>query len=730
MKLFLLSVFVFIIGVQAQNDPKFNLDFEKVSDPEALPDNWIRWGNYEISVDDRVKYSGKYSAEISSEKGGSFGSIAYGIPANYEGNYLQLEGYMKTENVEGSAGLLIRVDDASGKTLSFKDMSVYKIGGTTIWKKYKVLVPFSSEAHMIYVGGILQGKGMAWFDNFTLKVGRKDIQNLKETLPEYLPADLDSSYTDHSNFQLENLSAIQEKNLYKLAKVWGFLKYYHPEIAKGHFNWDYELFRILPETNSKDFDAVLAACIEELGPVEGGKSEKPDPKDFEQSVDLGWLEDEQFLSAPLSAALLNVLTADREKENYYIGLQAGVKNPDFKNEKAYENMTYDDTGMKLLALFKYWNMIEYYFPYKYLIDEDWDEVLKEYIPKMIKSQTEKEYKLDMLQLIGEINDSHGIILGGAEVLDHFFGKRIAPIRIRFIEEQPVVDFTDDSIENIQKGAVITAINGRPVAEIIAKNLDYYPASNYPTKLRNMAEKLLRTNDDSLQISFQDDQETFARTVKTLKSWNWWTLDEEIPSHKMLSENIGYIYPQSLKKDEIHDIMKAYMDTDGIVLDLRCYPADFIVFKMGDHVIPKPTEFVKFTKTSMENPGFYDFQDGPKNGNRLKQTYDGKIVILINEMTQSQAEYTAMALRIAPRAMVVGSTTAGADGNVSRIILPGGINTMISGIGVYYPDGTETQRVGIVPDIELEPTIKGFRNGQDELLNKAIQLIESDNSLAK
>ena len=51
--------------------------------------------------------------------------------------------------------------------------------------------------------------------------------------------------------------------------------------------------------------------------------------------------------------------------------------------------------------------------------------------------------------------------------------------------------------------------------------------------------------------------------------------------------------------------------------------------------------------------------------------------------------------------------------------------MISGIGVYYPDGTKTQRVGIVPDIEVKPTISGIRNGKDELLEKAIELIHSN-----
>ena len=83
----------------------------------------------------------------------------------------------------------------------------------------------------------------------------------------------------------------------------------------------------------------------------------------------------------------------------------------------------------------------------------------------------------------------------------------------------------------------------------------------------------------------------------------------------------------------------------------------------------------------------------------------------------------MAFRARANTTIIGSTTAGADGNVSRIALPGGLSTMISGIGVFYPDGTETQRIGIVPDIEVKPTIEGIRNGKDELLEKAIELIK-------
>ena len=106
-------------------------------------------------------------------------------------------------------------------------------------------------------------------------------------------------------------------------------------------------------------------------------------------------------------------------------------------------------------------------------------------------------------------------------------------------------------------------------------------------------------------------------------------------------------------------------------------------------------------------------------------YEGRIAILVDEVSVSQAEYTAMAFRAAPGALVIGSTTAGADGNVSPIPLPGGDRSMISGIGVFYPDKTPTQRVGIVPDVAVRPTIAGIREGRDEVLEAALRQILGD-----
>jgi C-terminal processing protease CtpA/Prc len=147
-----------------------------------------------------------------------------------------------------------------------------------------------------------------------------------------------------------------------------------------------------------------------------------------------------------------------------------------------------------------------------------------------------------------------------------------------------------------------------------------------------------------------------------------------------------------------------------------------VFALGSHFIERPTAFARFTAGDPANPGAFHWQGPPLTLEPAAPRYTGKIVILIDEVSQSQAEYTTMAFRAAPNATVVGSTTAGADGNVSGIPLPGGVRSMISGIGVFDPDRKPTQRVGIIADVEARPTVQGIRSGRDEVLEVALRHI--------
>src|SRR5690606_38807664 len=255
---------------------------------------------------------------------------------------------------------------------------------------------------------------------------------------------------------------------------------------------------------------------------------------------------------------------------------------------------------------------------------------------------------------------------------------------------------------------------------------YYPASNEPTRLRDISADILRSNSDNMEIEFVSENSiTQKKTLKlypkdSLDIYRWYRKSDD-KSFKMLDNNIGYITLQTIKEEDIAQIKDEFKNTKGIIIDIRNYPSTFVPFSLGSYFVSSSTPFVKFTNGNVDNPGEFTFTSNleiPSQG----KTYKGKLVVLVNELSQSQAEYTSMAFRAGDNTKIIGSTTAGADGNVSAIMLPGGLRTMISGIGVNYPNGEETQRVGIIPDIEFKPTIEGIRNGNDELIEKAIEII--------
>ena len=87
-------------------------------------------------------------------------------------------------------------------------------------------------------------------------------------------------------------------------------------------------------------------------------------------------------------------------------------------------MIYPSTPFRLLALFRYWNIINYFYPSKYLIGENWNGVLKGMIPVFINADDTLSYNLAILQLSAKINDSHVFFF--TPQLFKYFGHNFTP----------------------------------------------------------------------------------------------------------------------------------------------------------------------------------------------------------------------------------------------------------------------------------------------------------------
>lgn len=175
----------------AQN--KYNLDFDDFdSENQVIPNGWFKWGDFKNVKGEKLDADNSVG-KVSSDNKGKFGCITYMIPANYVGDTIRLSGRIKYEKVKGYVGLLMNIIGGSNsESLAFENMYQHKIKGTSDWKEYAIKLPYPSRADTIFVGGLLSGKGTAWFDNFKIEIDGKDIQTLKET-PKVTLDNFDSS---------------------------------------------------------------------------------------------------------------------------------------------------------------------------------------------------------------------------------------------------------------------------------------------------------------------------------------------------------------------------------------------------------------------------------------------------------------------------------------------------------------------------------------------------------
>lgn len=527
----------------------------------------------------------------------------------------------------------------------------------------------------------------------------------------------------------EKLTEIEKLKI--TAKVWGFLKYYHPIVAKGIFNWDEQLFNILQKVENANSQTELSNIyldwISSLGNIQECKKcdRNINNKHFNRNFDLSWINNNTVFTPELSEKLKFIEKNRHQGESHYVEYEKKmVGNLKFINEKLYQNFDWQNKNLRLLTLFRYWNIIEYFFPYKYQIDKNWDIILNQMIPKFLNPTSEIEYHLAMLELVVSIDDSHAGFVSNET--NKYFGNFWIPANFKLIDGKAVItDFYNDSLakaNDIRIGDIILKIDNQDVESILNQNLKYINGSNLPRKKLNAYNKIFNGSSNLVEIEYIRNNQIHHKSIKRyeFKDFNF-KRQNEINKFKILEGNIGYVNLGILEINDVSEMFQSLKNTKGIIFDLRNYPKG-TGCAISNYITSKHIDFYKVIIPDLNYPGKFIWRNGTKCGKKGELIYKGKVILLVNEVSQSHAEFTAMTLQIGDNVTTIGSQTSGADGNVNKFELVGGYDTMITGIGIFYPDETETQRNGIKIDIEVKPTIQGIIEGKDELLLKAIEHI--------
>lgn len=527
------------------------------------------------------------------------------------------------------------------------------------------------------------------------------------------------------------------QKIFYTCKVWGLVKYYHSEVSTCQVNWDSVLVANLSAIRSSitwnDFNSALDTMLLAAGPMDIAITPPPPvlPPDQRRNLNFAWTNDTNLYS-DVQIILDTIINNFRPHLSCWVNYSTPSSNYGWFNFQADTLMypfntaiTFPNEDQRTLILFKYWNIINYFNPYNYVLDVPWDSTLMNNGMLVVNATSADSLYHGIDIMSAALNDVHA---EGLTYSSNVSSGYYSPLVIlKYVEGKYVA--AKSNISGIAKGDEITAIDGMTTAQWEDSLRPVISAGDSSVFRREMCDRMLRGQMSAPITINSIDSFGAPQTINSTHgfymygSWFDYHFNDTLWNKKWRSWDcgIGYVNMGNLLQSDITGMYNVMQSKDAIIFDIRNYP-NGTAFGITDLMYPQPLPFAHDLVPDPSYPGtyswYYDYQGVSNNPN----AYQGQVIILVNEETQSHAEYSCMMLEQIPNAIVVGSQTAGADGNVSYFQISNDIQTGFTTLGIFYPNGDSTQRIGIVPDSLVQRTQNGIRYGRDEELEKALDIL--------
>lgn len=526
--------------------------------------------------------------------------------------------------------------------------------------------------------------------------------------------------------------------LYHLCKTWGYFKYFNQH--KCEVKWDTLLNTTIKEVllanSNAEFNDALMSMFNKVG-----NNSLPSPiyaePDTNINMDISWLDDPVFSQQvrdyldtfsryiyPDTSTCLITLN-DYQTPCYYGYI-------DFRNDPLSMPIDFTNEANRLTTMFYYWNVINYFFPYRDIADISWDSTLVDFIPLMRSVISSNDFHIMFLKLKTRISDTHGNYSKSNYLINYFWGGTFLPeIYFTRVDNLCVVTRVQN-IPNVSPGDILTHLKGIPILEIEDSLALYIPASTPAALYRDMYYQMMfgGSNIPIALTMLDSNNNTYSvdatRSMNYYK-WRSWKSNPGLTSSYFITTcGYGYVNLKMLKPAQVPSMYNDLKDAPTIIFDLR-NGAGVDLVDIAKLLFPEPITSAIWYDPALMNPdsanhyylpGWY-YQGNDYNNFTMwsnPDAYSGNVYILVNEETQSYAEYDCQYFSYHPNSRVFGTQTAGADGGYSELFLPDGLYACFTSYGWYYADGYQQQRNGVKIHAIISPTVTGIRQGRDEILD--------------
>lgn len=410
---------------------------------------------------------------------------------------------------------------------------------------------------------------------------------------------------------------------------------------------------------------------------------------------------------------------------------------------AMDNQNYPTMAVRLLAGFRLWSAMRWRHANRDLYDEELDAVLLRVIPKLEAARNEQQYAIAIGDLATALDDAAATLRGPS--VQTWLGTSTAPFRVRYVEGRALItDLVRDSATTalgLTVGTEIVAADGYPLAAWMSEHRRIGAASNEWTRNRNQM-RVMPLGPEGPALFKVRDAAGKERSISIPRRESYAALlprverPDATPARR-LDGNVGYIDIERTSGRSLDSALAVFKDTRALIIDLRTdsvAPSTAGALTGALATQPRYVEFrevSRYTSTSCDMSALRSVAQTCPDERTQRPVwattdttghYRGRVLVLIDERTQSAAERLALALEAATSVTFVGSSSAGAPSPATPLELPGSLTVGIPLVEVRRGDGSQIQRVGITPNVDARTTAKGVRNRQDEVLDRAQQWI--------
>jgi C-terminal processing protease CtpA/Prc len=667
-----------------------------------------------------------------------FGNLSQSVPAGgYNLRHIRLRSAIRVEGAQTRAQMWLRLDRADHSMAFLENMNSRPVTSSE-WKTYDIETSVGDDVSSMVFGVILFGPGTAWVDDVSLSI-------------------LDEVHKD----KLEPARPLTEQgltNLTAFTRLYGYVRHFHPSDQAARTDW--EAFAI-DGVRQVEGAASNAELIERLGKlfhpiapsVEVFAVGKRPPAMATQTGTEIVRYQQNGVGLASAAVAYNIYKTERQKETatgktlpkpfeadlvpgirasvpltLYVDSEGTLPHAPLPGPSLLYERTAEDRATRLADVVIAWNIFQHFYPYFDVVKTDWSAELPKALRTAATDSGPAEFRKTLQRLVAALKDGHGQVS-----YSHQGAMVRPPLTLDWVQGQFLVTRVQTGkSEGVAPGDRVLEIDGKPLEQASAEVRSLISGATTQWIDHRSADELSNCNPATRRMTLELEPYAQQGTTKTVE------LECASPKFKLpetyteprpekiteLEPGIFYVDLDRVTEGDWTAAIPELEKAKGIIFDMRGYPGQPGIEVLA-HLSDTTIRSAKFTVGSAALPDRLDtsYHDGGWPVEPQKPYFSARRVFLTDGRAISYAETVMGIVEAFKLGEIVGSATAGTNGNVNPFRLPGGYNIAWTGMKVLKHDGSQHHGIGVLPTVPVARTRQGVAEGKDEVLLKGLVVVK-------